>query len=32
VKSYPDAGHYILEDMKEEVVPMIADFLKQTDL
>ena len=30
VKSYPDAGHYILEDMKEEVVPMIADFLKQT--
>ncbi|OGU11354.1 MAG: alpha/beta hydrolase [Geobacteraceae bacterium GWC2_58_44] len=27
VKSYPDAGHYILEDMKEEVVPMIADFL-----
>lgn len=32
VKSYPDAGHYILEDMKEEVVPMIKDFLKQTDL
>lgn len=32
VKSYPDAGHYILEDMKEEVVPMIADFLKQTDV
>ena len=28
--SYPDAGHYILEDMKEEVVPLIADFLKQT--
>jgi pimeloyl-ACP methyl ester carboxylesterase len=32
VKSYPDAGHYILEDMKSEVVPMIADFLKGTDL
>lgn len=32
VKRYPDAGHYILEDMKEEVVPLIADFLKRTDL
>lgn len=31
VKSYPDAGHYILEDMKQEVVPMIAEFLKQTE-
>ena len=31
VHRYPDAGHYILEDMKEEVVPLIADFLKQTD-
>ena len=30
VHSYPDAGHYILEDMKEEVVPLIAEFLKQT--
>uniref|UniRef100_C6E974 Alpha/beta hydrolase fold protein n=1 Tax=Geobacter sp. (strain M21) TaxID=443144 RepID=C6E974_GEOSM len=30
VKSYPDAGHYILEDMKHEVVPMIAEFLQQT--
>lgn len=30
VHSYPDAGHYILEDMKEEVVPQIADFLKRT--
>jgi haloalkane dehalogenase len=28
---YPDAGHYILEDMKDEVVPLIADFLKRTD-
>ena len=32
VKSYPDAGHYILEDMKSEVVPMIAAFLKETDV
>jgi len=31
VHRYPDAGHYILEDMKEEVVPLIAGFLKQTD-
>jgi haloalkane dehalogenase len=30
VKSYPDAGHYILEDMKHEVVPMIAEFLQET--
>ncbi|MBJ6750286.1 alpha/beta fold hydrolase [Geomonas anaerohicana] len=31
VKSYPDAGHYILEDMKEEVVPMIVQFMQQTE-
>lgn len=30
VHSYADAGHYILEDMKDEVVPFIADFLKRT--
>ncbi|QXE92023.1 alpha/beta fold hydrolase [Geomonas subterranea] len=30
VKSYADAGHYILEDMKDEVVPLIAQFLQQT--
>lgn len=30
VRSYADAGHYILEDMKDEVVPLIADFLKHT--
>jgi cis-3-alkyl-4-acyloxetan-2-one decarboxylase len=30
VHRYPDAGHYILEDMKEEVVPLIADFLDKT--
>ena len=28
---YPEAGHYILEDMKEEVVPLIAEFLQRTD-
>lgn len=32
VKSYPDAGHYILEDMKDEVVPLIAQFMKETTL
>ncbi len=31
VRRYPDAGHYILEDMKDEVVPLIADFLNDTD-
>jgi cis-3-alkyl-4-acyloxetan-2-one decarboxylase len=31
VKSYADGGHYILEDMKKEVVPLIAEFLKRTD-
>ncbi|WP_026840210.1 alpha/beta fold hydrolase [Citrifermentans bremense] len=30
VKNYPDAGHYLLEDMKQEVVPMIAEFLRET--
>jgi len=29
--SYPDAGHYILEDMKDEVIPLIAQFLARTD-
>jgi haloalkane dehalogenase len=27
VHSYPDAGHYILEDAKDEVIPLIADFI-----
>jgi len=31
VHRYPEGGHYILEDMKEEVVPLIADFLKRTE-
>jgi haloalkane dehalogenase len=30
--SYPKAGHYILEDMQQEVVPLIAEFLDRTEL
>ena len=28
---FPDCGHYILEDAKEEVVPLISDFLDRTE-
>jgi haloalkane dehalogenase len=28
VRRIADAGHYVLEDAREEVVPLIADFLK----
>jgi len=31
VHRYPDAGHYILEDMREEIVPLIAEFLQRTE-
>jgi len=31
VHRYAHAGHYILEDMKEEVIPLIAVFLARTD-
>ena len=31
VHSYPDCGHYILEDTKEEVVPLISAFLDRTE-
>jgi len=31
VHRYPDAGHYILEDMKKEAVPLIAEFLERTE-
>ncbi|RII30489.1 MAG: alpha/beta hydrolase [Geobacter sp.] len=31
VHSYSDAGHYILEDMRAEVVPLIKEFLHRTD-
>jgi cis-3-alkyl-4-acyloxetan-2-one decarboxylase len=30
VHSYHDAGHYILEDMKDEVIPLIEEFLERT--
>jgi cis-3-alkyl-4-acyloxetan-2-one decarboxylase len=31
VHSYPDCGHYILEDAKDEVVPLISAFLDRTE-
>jgi pimeloyl-ACP methyl ester carboxylesterase len=31
VHRYPDAGHYILEDEQEEIIPLIAGFLARTD-
>ena len=31
VHRYPDAGHYILEDMQDEVIPLIAQFLARTN-
>ena len=30
VNNYPDCGHYILEDAKEEVVPLISEFLDRS--
>jgi haloalkane dehalogenase len=30
VHSFPDAGHYILEDASDEVIPLIAGFLART--
>jgi cis-3-alkyl-4-acyloxetan-2-one decarboxylase len=32
VTVFPNAGHYILEDAHETVVPMVQDFLKYEDL
>lgn len=29
--SYPDCGHYILEDAKDEIVPLISAFLDRTE-
>jgi haloalkane dehalogenase len=29
--TYPDCGHYILEDAKDEVVPLICSFLDRTE-
>ncbi|KAF0221766.1 MAG: haloalkane [Geobacteraceae bacterium] len=31
VHRYPDAGHYILEDAREEVTPLIVSFLNRTE-
>jgi haloalkane dehalogenase len=31
IHRYADAGHYILEDMKDEVIPLITAFLARTD-
>ena len=31
VHSYPDCGHYILEDAKEEIIPLISAFLARTE-
>lgn len=28
VHSFPDAGHYVLEDAHEEILPLVRDFLK----
>jgi haloalkane dehalogenase len=30
IHSYPDCGHYILEDAREELVPLIGKFLDRT--
>jgi len=30
--SYPEAGHYILEDRQDEVVPLISEFMDRTGL
>ena len=30
IHSFPDCGHYILEDAKEEVIPLISAFLERT--
>lgn len=32
VHSFPDCGHYILEDAKDEVIPLISDFLQKHTL
>jgi haloalkane dehalogenase len=32
IHRYPDCGHYILEDAKEDLVPLISGFLDRTDI
>jgi pimeloyl-ACP methyl ester carboxylesterase len=30
VRSFPDAGHFILEDARDEVIPLVSEFLERT--
>jgi haloalkane dehalogenase len=30
VHRFPDAGHYVLEDAKDELIPLIEEFLQRT--
>jgi haloalkane dehalogenase len=32
VHRFPDAGHYVLEDVPEKIIPLTQDFLKQHPL
>lgn len=32
VHTFPDAGHYVLEDAHEEILPLVRDFLKRHPL
>ncbi len=32
VHRFPDAGHYVLEDVPEQVIPLVEDFLKRHPL
>jgi pimeloyl-ACP methyl ester carboxylesterase len=32
VHGFPDAGHYVLEDVSEKIIPLINDFLKRHPL
>lgn len=31
IHCFPDAGHYILEDEKEKIIPLVKDFLKRNE-
>jgi haloalkane dehalogenase len=32
VHRYADAGHYVLEDAADAIVPLVVDFLDRTEL
>jgi haloalkane dehalogenase len=32
VHCFPDAGHYVLEDVPEKIIPLTQDFLNQHPL